>query len=131
MCTESVVNTPNLQKFFDLGRKKEMEKISLMDALKASYDEEISKMPTQHSQRTVDCPPMPMYIQYAKDGWPEELKAHATACIYCQKSLAAIWSATDHHPSEEEINDPSHENRIAIERHVNWHCVSCQAKVRN
>lgn len=105
-------------------------RITLEEALKRCFDAEIERMPKQHSQRTANCPPIPDYLKYAKEGWPEELKAHATACIYCQKSLAAVWSATDHHPSEEEINDPSHENRTAIERHVNWHCISCQTKVK-
>jgi len=105
--------------------------INLEEAIRIAYQREFEKMPKQHSQRTPDCPPISAYLHYAVDGWPEELKAHATNCIYCQKSLAAVWSATDHHPSEADINNPNYENKLAVERHLNWHgCESCAGKVK-
>lgn len=105
-------------------------RINLEEALKAVYENEIAKMSGQHSQRTPDCPLTAAYLRYAKEGWPEKLRAHASNCIYCQKSLAIVWKLTDHHPSEEELNDPNYINRMAVERHLNWHgCESCAGKV--
>jgi hypothetical protein len=104
--------------------------INLEELLKAAHQRELERMPKQHSQRTPDCPPIGYYLDYGRGGWPEELKAHATNCVYCQKKLASAWNAIGHHPSEEQINDPNYENKLAVERHLNWHgCESCTGKI--
>lgn len=100
----------------------------LMGLLKENYEREMAKIPNRHSQQTDLCP-FGRYAQYVKEGWPPELVAHATNCAYCQKCLAIEWEILKIHPTAAEINDPNHPNRMAIERHINWHnCKKCAKK---
>ncbi len=99
--------------------------------LKESYEAERAEVPTQHSQRTNDCPHQHLYKQYAQEGWPAELQKHARSCQYCQKALAVFWDILGYHPSEADINDPNFINHIAVERHITWHhCESCAAGIK-
>ena len=107
-----------------------MQKINLEDAIRAAYQRRFDKLPARHSQQTDDCPHMATYIQIGLGDWPAELKEHARSCQFCQKSMEAVWTALEHHPSESEINDPNYINAIAVGHHINWAgCESCAKKV--
>lgn len=108
-----------------------MPKVDLENVLRRAYAAKFARLP-EHPQRTADCPNPSAYIRYARTGWPEELAAHAGACMYCQKSKAAVWSAEC--PGWRELQDylqnPNYPDRVAVERHLQWAgCDACAARL--
>jgi hypothetical protein len=73
---------------------------NLIRALRAVYERDVQRAPTQHPLRTPDCPPLTRFGAAAPADWTPEERQHAAHCPYCQKVLA-MKEAEERRASEE------------------------------
>jgi hypothetical protein len=57
----------------------------LVGLLRAAHALDRENAPTQHSQRTPKCPPLPRFPAGLAGGWTPQEQQHVDGCDYCQK----------------------------------------------